>query len=70
MADLPASGFPIQKPTRTPAGVLPAPAAPVLSLGARSGELAASTPPLDNAYTYNWRVALASSPTVNVHDRR
>ena len=66
MEDLLASGFPIQKPTRTPVGVLPAPATPVLSFGPRSGELAASTPPLANAYTYSWRVALASSPTVYV----
>jgi hypothetical protein len=64
MADLLSSGFPIQKPSRTPVGVLPAPAAPVLSLGARSGELLAATPPIANGYTYNWRVALASTPTV------
>ena len=66
MAMLLASGFPIQKPTRTPAGVLPAPATPVLSLGARTGELAAVTSRMTNAYTYNWRVALATSPTLYV----
>lgn len=66
MEDLMASGFPIQKPTRTPASVLPAPVAPVLSFGPRSGELAVSTTPLARAYTYNWRVALAASPAVSV----
>lgn len=63
MALLLSSGFPIQKPTRTAAGVLPAPVTPVLSLGARSGELAAVTKPVPNAYVYNWRVALATNPT-------
>ena len=63
MPDLLSSGFPIQKPNRTPVGVLPAPATPVLSLGSRTGELVASTPPIPNGYTYNWRVALVSAPT-------
>lgn len=63
LADLLSSGFPHQKANRTPAGVLPAPATPVLSLGARTRELVASTPPVPNGYTYNWRVALASAPT-------
>jgi len=66
LADLLSSGFPIQKPVRTPAGVLPAPATPVLSLGARTGELAAVTVPVPNAYTYNWQVALATAPEVYV----
>jgi hypothetical protein len=68
LATLLTSGFPIQKPTRTPVGVLPAPATPVLSLGARTGELNASTSPIPNGYTYNWRVALASAPTVYVQE--
>ena len=38
----------------------------MLSLGARTGELAAATPPVANAYIYNWQVALASAPTVYV----
>lgn len=63
MADLLSSGFPTQKPNRTPVGVLPAPATPVLVLGARTGELNASTPPIPNGYTYNWRLSLASAPT-------
>ena len=37
----------------------------LLGLGARTGELAASTPPLPNAYIYNWQVALASNPDVS-----
>jgi hypothetical protein len=68
MADLLTSGFPIQKPTRTAAGVLPAPETPVLVTGARSGDLAAVAAPVANAYTYNWRVALASAPTDYVQE--
>lgn len=66
MTKLLSSGFPYQKPTRTPIGVLPAPAAPVVSLGARSGELNATTPPVPGAYSYNWRLALAATPNVYV----
>jgi len=66
LATLTSSGFPTQKPVRTPVGVLPAPDAPVLSLGARSGELDASTSPVPNASAYNWRVALASAPDTYV----
>lgn len=63
LATLLGSGFPIQKPSRTPVGVLPAPGTPELRNGPRSGELTATTPPLTGASTYNWRVALASAPT-------
>ncbi|MCX6981769.1 MAG: hypothetical protein NTV08_13580 [Verrucomicrobia bacterium] len=66
LATLTSRGFPVWKPTRTPVGVLPTPATPVLSLGARTGELNASTPPMPNAYIYNWRVALASAPDAYV----
>jgi hypothetical protein len=66
LAVLISSGYPIQKPVRTPVGVLPAPATPVLSLGARSGELNAWTNPVPNGYTYNWRAALASAPDIYV----
>jgi hypothetical protein len=68
MAILLSSGFPIQKPKRTSAGVLPAPETPVLATGVRTGELAAVTAPVANAYTYNWRVALASAPTDYVQE--
>ena len=56
------SGFPTWKPTRTPAGDLPAPGAPTLGLGVRSGQLTASTTPVPNGYTYNWRVSLPGNP--------
>lgn len=66
MAKLLSSGFPTQKPIRTPIGVLPAPGAPIVTLGALTGELDAATPPVFGAYTYNWRVALSSAPNVFV----
>ncbi len=64
LATLLSSGFPIQKPSRTPIGVLPAPTTPTVGQGSRSGEIDGSTSPLHGAGTYNWRVALASAPTV------
>jgi hypothetical protein len=60
------SGFPIQKPQRQPVGPLPAPSNLALSLGTNSGELDASVTPVPGAATYNWRVMLASAPTVVV----
>jgi hypothetical protein len=60
------SGFPYQKPVRTRIGILPAPVAPALKLGARSGQLDASVSPIYGAASYNWRVALASAPTMFV----
>ncbi len=63
LAVLTSSGFPIQKPARTPVGPLPAPEAPTLDFGDRTGQLDASTTPVPNAFTYTWRVALASAPT-------
>jgi hypothetical protein len=60
------SGFPYQKPTRTPVGVLPAPDAPVLRLAVKSGQLDGSITPIYGAASYNWRLALASAPTVFV----
>jgi hypothetical protein len=62
LPDLISSGFPTQKPVPTPVGVLPAPLAPVLSTGPRTGDLRAVTKPVPNAASYNWRVALASTP--------
>jgi hypothetical protein len=50
------SGFPVQKPTRSAIGVLPAPSNPGLALGARSGELDASVNPVFGASTYNWKL--------------
>ena len=62
MVDLISSGFPIQKPVRTPVGILPTPDAPTLTRGELTGSLDASTPPIANASTYNWRVALPGNP--------
>ena len=66
MTKLLSSGFPAQKTARPPIGPLPTPATPFLSQGAVTGSLNASTPPINGAYIYNWRVALASAPTVYV----
>lgn len=64
MTKLLSSGFPIQKPTRTRVGALPAPETPFVSFGARSGELDAVTSPVFGAATYNWRISLAATPAV------
>jgi len=50
------SGFPPQKPSRSPVGVLPAPSNPTLALGSRSGELDAGVNPVFGASTYNWKL--------------
>ena len=63
MTKLLSSGFPVQKPNRTPAVVPPAPVTPLVSQGVRTGELNASTTPVVGAYIYNWRLALAASPS-------
>ena len=42
------------------------PYAPILRQGATSGTLSARSPKVAGAYAYNWRVALASAPTVYV----
>ncbi|MEA3186749.1 MAG: hypothetical protein QOD99_579 [Chthoniobacter sp.] len=60
------SGFPVQKPSRTPIGPLPAPDAPVVSQGPVSGSLSASSRPVRGASSYNWSIALESTPDVNV----
>jgi hypothetical protein len=62
MEKLLSSGFPYQKPVRNRVGTLPAPAAPTLRIGMKSGELDATVPPIYGAGSYNWRVALASKP--------
>lgn len=61
MATLLLSGFPVQKPVRTPIGVLPAPASTVLVLGARTGELNAGVKPVFGASVYNWQLT-SSAP--------
>ena len=66
MTKLLSSGFPAQKTDRSPIGPLPTPATPSLSQGPVTGSLSALTPPINGAYIYNWRVALASAPTVYI----
>ena len=58
------SGFPIQKPQRSPIGVLPAPVNLVVSLGELSGQLNAVVPPVFGASVYNWRLMATNAPTV------
>lgn len=64
MTKLLSSGFPIQKPTRSRVGALPAPETPSVTFGARSDELDAVTSPVFGAATYTWRISLASTPAV------
>jgi hypothetical protein len=66
MTKLLSSGFAAQKTTRSPIGPLPAPGTPFLSQGAVTGSLNAETSPVVGSYIYNWRLALASAPTVYV----
>ena len=66
MAVLLTSGYPIQKPQRTPIGVLPAPTNVVVTFGNRSGELSASAAPVTGAAIYNWRLTTAAAPNVVV----
>jgi hypothetical protein len=66
MEKLLSSGFPYQKPTRTPVGTLPAPDAPTLRFGIKSGQLDATIAPVYGSSAYNWRLALASAPAVFV----
>ena len=56
------SGFPTQKATRQPLGILPAPSGLSVSNGARSGEINAWATPVNGAGIYNWNLALASAP--------
>jgi len=48
----------------TPIGPLQTPYTAILRQGPTSGSIAARTPKVRGAYSYNWRVALASTPTV------
>jgi len=54
MTNLLLSGFPVQKPVRTPVGPLPAPQNLILTHGMLSGELDARVNPVFGASTYNW----------------
>jgi hypothetical protein len=70
MAKLLSSGFPIQQPTRQRIGPLPTPTAPVAAPGNMYGSIHASTDAINGAYVYNWRVALATAPTVFVAEQQ
>jgi hypothetical protein len=70
METLLSSGFPVQKTGRTPIGPLPPPNAPVVRRGPVSGTLLAVTAPVFGASVYNWRVALASAPSVYVQTKQ
>ena len=62
MTKLLSSGFPVQKPSRQPVGILPAPTGLTLSLGGRSGALNAVAAPVPGSALYSWQLALASAP--------
>jgi hypothetical protein len=49
-----------------PVYALPAPVTPTAAPGPLTGQLEAISAPVFGAYTYNWRVALSSAPTVFV----
>ncbi len=66
METLLSSGFPVQKPTRTPVGPLPAPYPPTVTQGPVSGTLSAVSSPVYGATSYNWSLALASAPDTDV----
>ncbi len=59
------SGF-LSTKTPAPIGPLPTPRVPILRQGPVTGTLSARTGKIDGAYAYNWRLALASAPTVYV----
>lgn len=61
MTKLLSSGFPVQKPDRSPASVPATPVAPKVTQGL-TGQAISTTKPVDFTYIYNWRVALASKP--------
>jgi hypothetical protein len=61
MTNLLLSGFPIQKPTRSPVGILPAPQNLVVTHGALSGTLDAGVSPVFGAATYNWTCTPATA---------
>lgn len=65
MTKLLSSGFPVQKPNRTPANVPTTPDAPKVLQG-KSGQAFSSAKPVAGAYIYNHRVALVSAPDTYV----
>ena len=66
MQKLLSSGFPTQKATRQPLGILPAPSGLAVTNGGRSGEINAWASPVNGAGIYNWNLALASAPDTTI----
>jgi hypothetical protein len=64
MTNLILSGFPPQKPVRTPIGVLAAPQNLIVAHGMLSGELDAKVNPVFGASTYNWTCTAATPGAV------
>jgi hypothetical protein len=64
MTNLILSGFPVQKPVRTPIGTLPAPQNLAVIHGMLSGELDAKVNPVFGASTYNWTCTAATAGAV------
>jgi hypothetical protein len=60
MTNLLLSGFPIQKPTRQPVGVLPPPNNVTLTQGDRSGEVMAKAGAVFGASLYTWTLTPAT----------
>jgi hypothetical protein len=63
MTKLLSSGFPVQKPSRQPIGLLPAPENLRVDLGVLTGSLDAKASPVAGASIYNWRVSAAEAPS-------
>ncbi len=57
------SGFPIQKPSNTPVGILPAPTNLTVNFGARSGTLDSKVNPVPGAAIYNWLLTASGQTT-------
>jgi hypothetical protein len=66
MTNLLLSGFPVQKPVRTPIGVLPAPQNLTVTNGMLKGGLDAAVNPVFGAATYNWTCTAATPGAVPV----
>jgi hypothetical protein len=66
MAKLISSGFPVQQSSRPHIGPLTTPVTPLLTPGEMFGSIEAAIARINGAYVYNWRIALAATPTVYV----
>jgi hypothetical protein len=64
MTNLLLSGFPVQKPVRSPVGTLPAPQNLVVTHGVLSGELDAKVNTVFGASNYSWTCTAATAGAV------